>query len=50
MKEFVVDFWGFMKVRKKYWLAPILLVLALLGFLLMFAHTSPLAPFVYPLF
>ena len=46
----MTDFWGFMKVRKKFWLAPIILVLMLLGLLLIFAQTSPLAPFIYPLF
>ena len=46
----MTDFWGFMKVRKKFWLAPIILVLILLGLLLVFAQTSPLAPFIYPLF
>jgi hypothetical protein len=50
IKELLVDFWGFMKVRKKFWLAPIILVLILLGLLLIFAQTSPLAPFIYPLF
>jgi len=50
IKDLLVDFWGFMKVRKKFWLAPIILVLILLGLLLIFAQTSPLAPFIYPLF
>ena len=50
IKDLLVDLWGFMKVRKKFWLAPIILVMVLLGLLLIFAQTSPLAPFVYPLF
>ncbi|MCB0385504.1 MAG: hypothetical protein KDD43_08930 [Bdellovibrionales bacterium] len=50
IKDLMMDFWGFMKVRKKFWLAPIIFVLILLGLLLVFAQTSPLAPFIYPLF
>lgn len=44
------DIWSFLRVRKKWWLAPILLVLVLFGFLLVFAQTSALAPFIYTLF
>lgn len=44
------EFWDFMKVRKKFWLAPIILVLMLLGFLIIFTQSSALAPFVYALF
>lgn len=44
------EFWGFLKVRKRYWLAPIVLILILIGFLLVFAQTSVVAPFVYTLF
>jgi len=44
------DIWAFLRVRKKWWLAPILLVLILFGFLLVFAQTSALAPFIYTLF
>ena len=50
MSEFVIDLWDFMRVRKKFWLAPILIVLVLLGLLLVFAEGSVLAPFIYPLF
>jgi hypothetical protein len=42
--------WDFLKVRKKWWLAPIVLVLLLLGALLVFAKGSALAPFIYSLF
>lgn len=48
--ELVKEFYLFMKVRKKYWLLPILVFLGLLAFLLIFAQTSPVAPFVYTVF
>lgn len=44
------ELWLFMKVRKKYWLAPIIIILFLLGLLLIFAETSAVAPFIYTLF
>lgn len=44
------ELWDFMRVRKKWWLAPLLLILLLLGGLLIFAQTSALAPFIYTLF
>jgi hypothetical protein len=46
----VRELWAFMRVRKKWWLAPLLLILFLLGGLLIFAQTSALAPFIYTLF
>ena len=44
------EFWRFLRVRKKFWLAPIVLVLVLLGLLVASVSGSPLAPFVYALF
>ena len=44
------ELWAYMRVRKKWWLAPILLVLFLVGMLLVFAHGSALAPFIYTIF
>ena len=44
------DFWNFLGERKKWWLAPILLVLLLMGLLIVFTETSALAPFIYTLF
>lgn len=44
------EFWEFLKVRKRYWLAPIVIVLILLGALIVFTETSALAPFIYALF
>lgn len=50
MFEFVQDLWAFMRVRKKFWLAPLIVVMLLLGGLLIFAQGSTLAPFIYTLF
>ncbi len=44
------EFWNFLSERKKWWLAPIALVLLLLGVLMVFAESSALAPFIYTLF
>ena len=44
------ELWQFLKVRKKWWLTPIVLVLVLLGALVLFAQGSALAPFIYTLF
>jgi hypothetical protein len=44
------ELWQFMKVRKKFWLLPILLVMVLVGGLLVFAQGSALAPFIYTIF
>ena len=48
--ELIKDLWGFMKERKKYWLAPIIFVLLLLGILIVLAQGSAAAPFIYTLF
>ena len=50
MFDLLKDLWGFMRVRKKFWLAPVILVMLLLGALLVFAHGSAIAPFIYTLF
>jgi hypothetical protein len=44
------ELWDFMKIRKRYWLAPILIILVLLSILIVFAQTSAVAPFIYTLF
>jgi hypothetical protein len=44
------EFWLFLRIRKKYWLAPIIIMLFLLGFLIVFMEGSVLAPFIYTLF
>jgi hypothetical protein len=50
MIELFKELWAFMKVRKKFWLLPIIVVLLLLGSLLIFAQGSAVAPFIYTLF
>ena len=42
--------WQFMRIRKKWWLLPILLLITLLGLILIFAEGSALAPFIYTVF
>lgn len=44
------EFWDFMKVRKKFWLLPIIVTLLLFGALIVFTETSAVAPFIYTLF
>ena len=44
------ELWAFMRVRKKWWLGPIVMVLALFGALIVFSQGSAVAPFVYTLF
>lgn len=46
----ITEFWAFLKVRKKWWLAPIIIVMVLVGSLLVFAQGSALAPFIYTIF
>lgn len=48
--DFLKDLWGFMKERKKFWLAPVIIILLLIGFLLVFGGGSAVAPFIYTLF
>jgi len=50
MGDLLSDLWAFMKERKKFWLAPIIIVLLLLGVLLVLAQGSAVAPFIYTLF
>jgi len=50
MLDLLIDLWGFLKVRKKFWLAPIILVLVLLGALIVLSEGSAVAPFIYTLF
>jgi hypothetical protein len=46
----VREFWEYMKVRKKWWLLPVIVVMLLIGLLLVFAQGSALAPFIYTVF
>ena len=50
MIEFVKDMWGFMRERKKFWLAPVIVIMLLLGALIVLAQGSAVAPFIYTLF
>lgn len=50
MMDLISDLWAFMRERKKFWLAPIMLLMVLLGGLLVFAQGSAIAPFIYTLF
>ncbi len=50
MFDLLKDLWGFMRERKKFWLAPIIMVLLVLGGLLVLAQGSAVAPFIYTLF
>ena len=46
----IKEFWEFLKIRKKWWLAPIIIVLFLMGALIIFTEGSAVAPFIYTLF
>jgi hypothetical protein len=50
MSSFVKEFWAFLRVRKKFWLLPILMMLLIVGGLLLLAQGSAVAPFIYTLF
>lgn len=50
MLDLLKDLWGLMKERKKFWLAPIILIMVLLGALIVVAQGSAIAPFIYTLF
>ena len=48
--ELLVDIWDFLKARKKYWLAPLILTIVLMGALIVFTQGSVVAPFIYSIF
>jgi competence protein ComGC len=48
--DFLKDLWKFLKVRKKFWLAPVIIVLLLIGVLIVIGGGSAIAPFIYTLF
>ena len=48
--SFVREFWEFLRIRKKYWLLPILLVLVIFGGLIVLSQGSAVAPFIYTIF
>ncbi len=48
--ELIKDIWDFLRVRKKYWLAPLILTIVLMGALIVFTQGSVVAPFIYSIF
>jgi hypothetical protein len=50
MFEFILELWRFLKVRKKFWMLPIILVMVLIGGMLVLAQGSAIAPLIYTLF
>ena len=50
MGSFIGELWAFMRTRKKYWLLPVIIVMAVFGALIILAQGSAIAPFIYTLF
>jgi hypothetical protein len=50
MRALLAELWAYMRIRKKWWLVPIILIMLALGALLVFAQGSALAPFIYTIF
>lgn len=50
MLSFAKEFWRFMRVRKKYWLLPVMVMMAVFGGLVVLSQGSAVAPFIYTLF
>ncbi len=48
--ELIKDLWDFFKIRKKYWLAPLIITIVLMGVLIVFTQGSVVAPFIYSIF
>jgi hypothetical protein len=48
--DFLKDLWAFMKARRKFWLAPLIIILLAIGILLVLGGGSAIAPFIYTLF
>ena len=48
--ELTKDLWDFLKTRKKYWLAPLIITIVLMGSLIIFSQGSVIAPFIYSIF
>jgi hypothetical protein len=49
-QSLIGEFWEFLRIRKRYWLLPIVLLLSLLGMVIVFTEGSAVAPFIYALF
>jgi hypothetical protein len=50
MTDFLKEFWEFLKIRKKYWLLPILIILLIFGALIVLTQGTVIAPFIYTIF
>jgi len=50
MSQLLSDLWAFLRVRKKWWLLPIILMLLFVGILIIFGQSSAVSPFIYALF
>tara|TARA_Y100000589_G_C26641695_1_gene422307 strand:+ start:307 stop:468 length:162 start_codon:yes stop_codon:yes gene_type:complete len=48
--DLIKDIWDFLKVRKKYWLAPLIITIIIMGSLIVFTQGSVVAPFIYSIF
>ncbi len=48
--DLIIDIWDFLRVRKKYWLAPLIITIVLMGVLIIFTQGSVIAPFIYTVF
>lgn len=48
--EFLSEFWAFLRVRKKYWLLPVIVMMAVFGGLVVLSQGSAVAPFIYTIF
>jgi len=48
--ELIKDIWDYLKTRKKYWLAPLIVTIVLMGSLIIFTQGSVIAPFIYSIF
>ena len=50
MLSFIREFWSFLRMRKKYWLLPVLVVMAIFGVLIVLTQGTAIAPFIYTIF
>jgi hypothetical protein len=50
ISSFLIEFWAFLRVRKKFWLLPVLIVMVVFGGLIVLTQGSAVAPFIYTLF
>ncbi len=48
--DLIKDIWDFLRIRKKYWLAPLIITLIMMGALIIFTQGSVIAPFIYSIF